>query len=178
VKPLAIFLALTPCLCAQHLGYGIKIGVPFTDVFSLGSTKETNRFAAGPMFEVRLPIIGIEFDALYHNVSFTPATGGVSVGGGSWQFPITGKVRLPATPILKPYGEIGVAFRTFSGNAPGFDPQSKKGFVLGAGLEIHAIVIRITPELRYTRWGSGSLNPLSTLRANENQFEFLVGFSR
>ena len=173
MKTLAIFLLVTPCLCAQHIGFGIKAGVPFTDVFSLGSSKETNRFAVGPMFELRLPIVGIELDALYHNVSYTPSTGSVSAGGGSWQFPITGKVRLPATPILKPYGEAGVAFRT----SPGVSGQPDKGFVLGAGIEIHAIILRIAPELRYTRWGGGSLSASTILKANGNQFEFLVGFS-
>jgi hypothetical protein len=172
-------LLLTAGASAQSLGYGIKLGVPFTDVFANGGLNENSHFAIGPMIEFRLPIIGFEADALYHNVSLhrpTTLAQPLNVGSGNtWQFPIVGKVRLPTTPILKPYGEVGVSFRTFSGSGPDLGSPSKKGFVLGAGLDIHAIVIHITPELRFTRWGSG--HPIF-LQANDNQFEFLVGFSR
>src|SRR5947207_14333159 len=115
------------------------------------------------MFELRLPVIGIELDALYHNVSYRPSTGSVSAGGGSWQFPITGKVRLPAAPILKPYGEAGVAFRP----SPGVRGQPNQGLVLGTGLEVHAIVLRISPELRYARWGGGPLRASLRVRAHD-----------
>jgi opacity protein-like surface antigen len=181
VKPLAIFLLLTPCLCAQHFGYGIKAGVPFTAVFSgssIGTLAESGRFAIGPMVELRLPLVGIEADLLYHRDSYTLQQSNVAptrASGSSWQFPIVGKLRLPTTPILKPYGEAGVAFRSFTGSSADLKSQSKKGFVLGAGLDIHAIVIHITPELRFTRWGSTGF---TSLQANQNQFEFLVGISR
>ena len=174
IKPLALLLLLAPGAWAQNLGYGIKLGVPFTDVFSNGGINENSRFVIGPMVEFRLPIIAFEADALYHYVSLN-RTSTTPSSGSSWQFPIVGKVRLPATPILKPYGEVGVSFRAFTAGGSDLSVQSKKGFVLGAGLDIHAIVIHITPELRFTRWGSG--HPIF-LQANDNQFEFLVGFSR
>ena len=170
----SVLLLLTIGATAQSLGYGIKLGVPFTDVFENGGIDENSRFVIGPMVEFRLPIIGFEADALYHYVSLRQNP--TNVGSGStWQFPIVAKVRLPTTPILKPYGEAGVSFRTFTSSGSDLSAQSKKGFVLGAGLDIHAIVIHITPELRFTRWGSG--HPVF-LQANESQFEFLVGFSR
>lgn len=174
IKPLVLLLLLTAGACAQNLGYGIKLGVPFTDVFSNGGISENSRFVIGPMVEFRLPFIAFEADALFHYVSLQQ-TSTTPASGSTWQFPIVGKVRLPATPILKPYGEAGVSFRTFTAGGSDLSLESKKGFVLGAGLDIHAIVIHITPELRYTRWGSG--HPVS-LQANANQFEFLVGFSR
>lgn len=174
IKALALLLLLAPCAGAQNLGYGIKLGVPFTDVFSNGGISENSRFIIGPMVEFRLPFIGFEADALFHYVSLQQ-TSTTPSSGSTWQFPIVGKVRLPTTPILKPYAEAGVSFRTFTASGSDLNLESKKGFVLGAGLDIHAIVIHITPELRYTRWGSG--HPVS-LQANENQFEFLVGFSR
>lgn len=175
MRLLAAFLLLTAGLSAQNLGYGIKLGTPFTDVFSNG-IDENSRFVVGPMIELRLPIIGFEADALYHYVSLHPSgTAAAPSSGSTWQFPIVGKARLPVTPILKPYGEAGIAFRTFTGSGADSANQSKKGFVLGAGLDIHAIVIRITPELRFTHWGSSRS---VFLPANGNQFEFLVGFSR
>jgi len=174
IKPLALLLLLTPGAWAQNLGYGVKLGVPFTDVFSNGGISESSRFVIGPMVEFRLPIVGIEADALYHYVSLHQSS--TTPGSGStWQFPIVGKVRLPATPILKPYGEAGVSFRTFTAGGSDLSSESKKGFVLGAGLDIHAIKIHITPELRLTLWGSG--HPV-LLQTNDAQFEFLVGFSR
>jgi len=162
---------------AQSFGFGAKLGVPFTDVFN-GISDDT-RFTVGPMVEFRLPIISFEADALFHDVNIRPPANGfpnLTVSSGStWQFPIVGKVKLPTTPILKPYGEAGVAFRAFTSGGSDVDAASKKGFVLGAGLDIHAIIVHITPELRYTHWGSG--NAVS-LQANQNQFEFLVGISR
>ena len=168
-----LFLSLIPCAGAQNFGYGVKLGVPFTDVFSSGIS-DSSRFVIGPMVEFRLPFVGFEADALYHYVSLHQASTAPS-SGSTWQFPLVGKLRLPTTPILKPYGEAGVAFRSFSAGGTDISAASKKGFVLGAGLDIHAIVLHITPELRFTRWGSGHA---VSLKANDNQFEFLVGFSR
>ena len=177
IKPLLLLSFLIPIAQAQNFGYGVKLGVPFTDVFSNGGISENSRFVIGPMVEFRLPFIGFEADALFHYVSLHPSSTATSQpgSGSTFQFPIVGKLRLPATPILKPYGELGVAFRAFTSSGSDLSLESKKGFVLGAGLDIHAIVIHITPELRYTHWGSG--HPL-VLQANQSQFEFLVGFSR
>ena len=177
LAPLLLFIA--PTAWSQHLGFGIKVGAPFTDVISsssIGSITESGRFTIGPMAEFQLPFIGFEADALYHADSYRlqSNTTSTQASGSSWQFPIVGKVRLPATPILKPYGEAGVSFRKFTSSSD-LDSNSKKGFVLGAGLDIHAIILHITPELRYTHWGSRSS---LFLRASGNQFEFLVGFSR
>lgn len=177
LKPLALFFMLSTGAWAQTLGYGIKLGVPFTDVYSNGIS-ENSRFVIGPMVEFRLPIVSIEADALFHYVSLkstTTSTAGSPSSGSTWQLPIVGKVRLPATPILKPYGDAGIAFRTFTGGGSGLGSPPKKGFVLGAGLDIHAIVLHITPELRFTHWGTGQSVFVQT---NGNQFEFLVGFSR
>lgn len=178
MKSLALLLFLTAGAWSQTLGYGIKAGLPFTDAFSVGAAGQTSHFVIGPMFELRVPIVGLEVDALYHSISYSRASdfllGNVKLSGSQWQFPIVGKVRLPTTPILKPYGEAGLVFRAFT-NEPAGSAQSKKGFVMGAGLDIHVIVLHISPGLRYTRWGKPSL---VNLLANPNQFEFLVGFSR
>jgi hypothetical protein len=46
-------------------------------------------------------------------------------------------------------------------------------------VEIKALFIRITPELRYTHWGSQNfLDAANVLvRAKQNQGQFLVGIS-
>ena len=52
------------------------------------------------------------------------------------------------------------------------------GVVLGAGVDIHAIVMHISPEVRFTRWNSAQISDTAgLLNSNRNQAEFLVGFT-
>ena len=56
--------------------------------------------------------------------------------------------------------------------------STTRGFVVGAGLDIHAILIHIQPEIRYTRWGAKHfLDPNGLLESNQNQAEFLLGIT-
>ena len=53
-------------------------------------------------------------------------------------------------------------------------------FVAGGGIEFKLLFVRISPEIRFTRWGSDNLTSgLANviLKANRNQGQFLVGFS-
>ena len=55
------------------------------------------------------------------------------------------------------------------------------GYVVGAGVDIHAIFLHISPELRYTRWSSPQISEVQSgvteLQTNQNQLEFLVGIT-
>jgi hypothetical protein len=70
------------------------------------------------------------------------------------------------------------------------------GFVAGFGVDLHLRFLNISPEIRYTRWGSqhfftpviAVIGPgvgivpvptgiLGTIQSNQNQAEFLVGFT-
>jgi hypothetical protein len=58
------------------------------------------------------------------------------------------------------------------------------GFVIGGGIDIHAIFLHISPEIRFTRWNStqisaagSTLDTVGLLHSNLNQGEFLVGFT-
>jgi hypothetical protein len=52
------------------------------------------------------------------------------------------------------------------------------GIVLGAGIELHLPLVRLSPEIRYTRWSAANVTDLgATLRSNQNQAEFLVGLT-
>jgi len=62
-------------------------------------------------------------------------------------------------------------------SAPAAQSQSTLGVVIGGGLDIHAIVIHITPELRFTRWAQQYFNLSGVLNSGKNQAEFLVGFT-
>jgi hypothetical protein len=51
------------------------------------------------------------------------------------------------------------------------------GVVVGAGIQaIDDLGIKITPELRYTRWLRNSVD-VTAVRSNKNQWEFVIGFT-
>jgi hypothetical protein len=60
---------------------------------------------------------------------------------------------------------------------PAATSQPRLGVVLGGGLDIHAFVIHVTPELRFTRWAQQYFNLSGVLNSGQNQAEFLVGFT-
>jgi opacity protein-like surface antigen len=165
-------------------------------------TSSTHRYIVGPTAELKLPLgFSFEVDALYrrfnYNTNFSLADVFTNnrTTGNAWEFPLLAKYRF-ANPLIKPYVSAGVAFDTLSGikqttsilsgrpatsstsNPAELQNSNTTGFVIGAGLDIHAIVLHISPEIRYTRWGSAhfSIPNVSTL-SNQNQAEFLVGFT-
>ncbi|MBC8165815.1 MAG: outer membrane beta-barrel protein [Bryobacteraceae bacterium] len=198
----AVLFALTACsLVAQPLGFGIKGGVPLTDVIESGPSGvlnvETQRYIFGPMVELRLPAgLAIEADALYSRVNFSSALGAAGsvissvTDSNSWEFPILLKKKFGGARTIgssiRPYVEAGVSFRRLSlpsyltGDQNGAADPNNKGFVAGGGVEFKILFLRISPEIRFTRWGddnfrSGLANVI--LKTNRNQGQFLVGFS-
>jgi hypothetical protein len=113
-----------------------------------------------------------------------------------WEFPLVAKYKFKA-PIARPYVEAGVAWDTLQGltetvkstvggtavppsstsNPSELANTTTRGFVLGAGLDIHALLIHISPEIRYTRWGAKQFFAPGLLSSNQNQAEFLVGIT-
>jgi opacity protein-like surface antigen len=166
----------------------------------------TNRYIIGPSVELRLPFgLGIEFDVLYRHFGYnsfgstsgiTTTTIDASTSGSAWEFPLVGKYKFKGFPLLKPYVEAGVSWDRLSGvtqaitttvanvtrtsnvsNPVELNQDTTSGFVIGAGIDIKALVIHITPEIRYTRWGAKHfIDPGGLLNSNQNQGEFLIGF--
>ncbi len=179
---LAVILLFAPAVFAQHLSYGVIGGVPVTD---LVSNQTGSRYTIGPTIQLLLPLgIGIEADALYRPLDFqapsaNPFFGLLPASGSQWRFPILLQYRL-GTPLIKPFLEAGASFEHISGiskavssiHSPGDLLQSSSaGLILGAGLDLKAPFVRLTPGFRYTRQSSAALRDIS----NQNQFEFLVG---
>jgi hypothetical protein len=99
--------------------------------------------------------------------------------------------------LVRPYVDAGIAFDTLTGltdavtqtlapnvasthttsTPAALQNTSTKGFVIGAGVDIHAIVVHVAPEIRYTRWGVSQFNLSGVLSSNQNQAEFLVGIT-
>lgn len=190
---------------AQHLSVGVIGGIPLTDSFSDFTThgidtithtfSNSKEYIVGPAIEVRLPAnFGIEVDALSRPLSLVTAFQVIpapvrltSNAPGTWEFPILAKYRLPLLPIVKPFVEGGPSFRTRDSSIAWI---SNKGFTLGGGIEVKLLKLRIAPQIRYTHWGSDGQTFTSiavgatqfatsptAAPSNQNQAEFLVGFS-
>jgi len=123
---------------------------------------------------------------------------------GSWEFPIVGKYHFRRSSVASPYVEGGVSFRhltgvsttvtqtffvppqgtvvgsmsTSSNNNFGID-RSRSGGVVGVGLEFRAAILRIAPEIRYTRWGADRNldSAFLAVHSNQNEVSFLVGIA-
>jgi hypothetical protein len=162
------FLGCAASLQAQSpLGFGIKGGYSLTSELgtfsSLGVASSGQYYVVGPFAELRLPFgIGVEGDALYERVT--------SSQGGYWEFPVLANYHfsIPA-PIVKPYVEAGPSFRAHTSNLPAL---TSRGFLAGAGVEFKLPVIRLSSDLRYTRWSQPG--PASSF-PNVNQVELVFG---
>jgi hypothetical protein len=68
---------------------------------------------------------------------------------------------------------------TTTGNPAELRHSTTTGFVVGGGVDVHMLLLHISPEVRYTHWGAehfrDAVNGL--LHSNRNQAEFLVGFT-
>ncbi|MBV8817959.1 MAG: outer membrane beta-barrel protein [Acidobacteriaceae bacterium] len=177
---LLVFAAIVALpLDAQFFSWGVKAGTPVTDSVVNSSSlisNSTTRFVIGPTAEIRIPVIGlgVEADALYRRYTI-----GSTIS--QWEFPVLLKYRFPGV-ILHPYVDAGPTWNHI-GN-PSLTGQifhgSSSGFAFGGGVEVKALILRLSPELRYTHWTNQNLN-LSTissgLGSSQNQVEFLVGIT-
>lgn len=185
---------------------GVKGGVALTDAYqsdtfsypnTLGTVvihnySPTKDYLVGPFVELRLPFgLGVEADALYRELHFASGGTGSGIPAGTslvgftgpydqnshaWEIPILAKYRFKF-PIARPYVDAGPSFRTSQKFVSG--TLSNHGFAAGAGVDIKALVLHISPEIRYTRWASDSI-PVGTAAppySNLNQVELLVGIS-
>ena len=204
MRACALFLlCVITAAAAGPLSFGVKGGIPLTDFFSavnsqsfsLGSN--TKHYIVGPTLELHLPAgFGIEVDALYRRMSYggssatvsatSPSSVGVKANG--FEFPLLAKYTLRGK-LAGPFVDAGYAFDTLSGltqtvaSKTGLSstPPSghfTKGFVMGGGLDLNLKLIHVTPEIRYTHWGSSRLvDPYTLVKGSQNQGEFLLGIT-
>lgn len=166
----------------------------------------SDNYIVGPTLGIRLPFgLSIAGDALYtglsvgakgsgsvlsgSSVSSFSGTTNVSASASSWEFPVL--VRYTAKgELFSPFIGAGVSVRHLSGfeNVSSFltgtsssnssIPSSNGvGFVIGGGLQFHLGPIHVSPEIRYTHWGSNQLSSAfsSILRTSGNEAQVLVG---
>jgi hypothetical protein len=186
-KTFLCLFVLASAAHAQPVIAGIKLGAPLTDAIHLSSsatlaavTADTHHYVVGPFVEVKLPWkFSVEVDALYRSYEYQLAPGASNNSVGSWEFPVMAKRKLFSGPI-KPYVEGGLVFSHLTGvkNAAELLHQANYGITIGAGVEIHALLVRISPEIRYDGFAFRNFNsPGDLIQSNRNQAMFLVGIS-
>ena len=166
---------------------------------------DSKRYIIGPQIEFRLPAgFSIELDALYTKLNFSSVG---SVAGSAveavteadaWEFPLLLKKKFGGSSAgvaaVRPFVAVGATFKKLTsikqvtsfvtgGSQTTSTPaelqdKDSTGFVIGAGLEIRALFLRISPEVRFTRWGTSNFREgvSNLLETNRNQGQFLVGF--
>ncbi len=164
---------------AQPLGAGLKVGVPATDAFTVSNFPDLGPFSAdaprylvGPYVEIRLPArMAVEVDALYRSYDFR--IGAFGAAASSWEFPILVKHRFPV-PLVKPYFDAGLSFSRLTDiNLASLNHRSNYGIVVGGGLEFNLLLIKVSPEIRYTGWAFRTFD--GQVQSNRNQVAVLFG---
>lgn len=164
----------TGMAAAQQLSFGAKGGALLTDPAE--RLDQSRRYVAGGVVEAEFASrIAVEGNALYQRF------GAGSLRGDSWSFPVLGKYYTASrSAAIRPYVSGGVEFRRIwldgggrnRGRVGGFSGASNIGIgaVAAGGASLGAGRFRISPELRYTRWG-GDNYPAT----NPHQLQVLVG---
>lgn len=171
---------------------------------NFGFNSNTKRYLAGPTVELHLPAgFSVELDALYRRFNYESSGSLIDVltnnrtTGNAWEFPLLLKYNA-GHGMVRPFVDGGVSFDTLSGltqtvtntifpngrtttsatgNPAELQNSTTTGFVLGGGVDIHVLLLHISPEVRYTRWGSQHFQLNNFLQSSQNQAEFLVGFT-
>lgn len=179
--PLLVILAGAP-LSAQFINWGIKGGVPLNDAVKAAGTfnPEFHRWTLGPMVDLNLPAgFGIEADMMYRRLGYSAGTPNASevFNSSSWSFPLLVKYKFPGN-LARVYVDTGYVFRALT-DVVRLDKNTSQGFVLGGGIRYDLKLIKISPELRYTRWNNDvfaySSSAGDLLNSKKNQVEFLIG---
>jgi opacity protein-like surface antigen len=204
MRPLFLLLLGAVSAWAQLFSYGVRAGVPLNNFLDAAQSQQfafnaTNRYIVGPTAELHLPFgLGVEFDILYRRFDYNGngTVAGIvtssSAAGNAWEFPLLAKYRFPMK-MVHPYVDAGVAWDALSGlkqaitrnsittstSSPAeLNTTATRGFVMGAGLSVKVLVIHVSPEIRFTRWGAQHfIDPNGLLHSNVNQGEFLVGIT-
>jgi hypothetical protein len=175
---------------AQGIAIGAVGGVRATDDLTGGAASSVSpRYVVGPQLDIGLPFgLGFEVDALYRREAYqgVPQYAGFSEHFNSWEFPMLLKYRMPF-PLVKPFVEAGYVPRVISGSlslTPTSMPNSdatSQGFVIGGGVQFGIGRLRLSPEVRYTRWNNAPVaiffgdGPES--QSTRNQADILLGIS-
>jgi opacity protein-like surface antigen len=129
-------------------GFGLKGGAVRVEGASPAIT-------GGPYLEVKIPfLISVESGVLFKRFDYAGRS------QTAYEIPVLLKKRIGPFPV-QPFLAAGATIR----NAQ----RTDTGFTVGAGVTFNALLIKVEPEVRYTRYPGG------TLPRSQNQTEILVG---
>jgi Outer membrane protein beta-barrel domain len=174
-KTFLMFLFFTGLAAAQPFGLGLKLGTTLSDaISSLPSLHIANsaHFIVGPYVDVRLPLgLAVEADALYQRGLYN----NIVSDGSRWQFPVVLKYRFLKGPI-RPYIEGGPTFSRITDIAeiPELNHRNNFGIVVGGGVEVKLLVVRVTPEMRYYVMTLHDIQSV-TVESNRGLATFTIG---
>ncbi|HEX4164772.1 MAG TPA: outer membrane beta-barrel protein [Bryobacteraceae bacterium] len=184
-----VVLFLAAPAYAQFFSAGVKAGASLTDALSateFGNVPYDRHYIIGPTVEMHFPFhLSFEVDALYRRNGFDFST--VTLEGSffshtalnDWQFPFLAKYEL-WSGLIRPFVDAGIAFRHVSqvGTFGQLSNPNGVGFTAGGGLTLKLLLLRISPEIRYTHWAQPPYDSIhSGIRSTANQADFLVGLT-
>jgi hypothetical protein len=197
----ALVLLASSAALSQSLSYGLKGGVPLINAFKVTDSSRyfSNKAPSviGPALEVHLPLgLSAEVDLLYRRAEYTstttvsgppPSVTTARTTGQTWEIPLLAKGRIPGILPITPFVEGGFSYRRLarfrqrsSGQVTN-DPleltgRNAMGPTIGGGLEVKIPFVRLSAEMRYTRWGSSDFkSAISGLASQLNQADFMLG---
>ncbi|HYZ84223.1 MAG TPA: hypothetical protein VE621_07455 [Bryobacteraceae bacterium] len=183
-KPLGSRISVGGVAGVNLTGYFGKFTQQYDGVF--GSVLQKSEFSSGPrrlvagaMLELYLSRRwSLEIDALHQPTPFsivTTYTTGQRLRFTSdsvtWEFPVLSKFRLP-TRAMDIFVSGGPSFRL---KQQALVSSSAYGATFGLGVNRQIGPLRVSPGLRYTRWGADDYP--GGLRTKQDQVQVLVGFS-
>jgi hypothetical protein len=176
---------------AQVFSFGLKTGVPLNSLLKSAAPRfqvATHRYTLGPTVELGLPYrLAFAADLLYKRLEYRHAATGsftqtnVAVKIDRWEVPVLLKYAF-ADQLFRPFVELGGSFNRVlhieGVNVAELRHRHTRGLVLGAGAAKRIGLVRIAPEIRFTRWADRNFGVRDApLRSNLTQAEILVGFT-
>ncbi len=181
---------------AQDLSFGLKGGVPLTDALKVADRSryfsDKAPWVLGPAVELHLLAgLGVEADLFYRRVQYSETVQGAGstvsrTTGQVWEVPLLARYHGPGV-LFKPTLAAGLSYRRLarfslhtaggSGGEPAeLTGRNAAGATVGGGVEVGGKLVRLSAEIRYTRWGSSSIrSAVSGLATQLNQADFLLG---
>jgi len=180
-----------PPAYSQIFSFGVKVGVPVTTVYTTqfvpdgGASANEQRFTIGPTVELHLPFhLSFEVDALWRQSSFGTIgghfNGDLDSSVNDWQVPLLAKYEMNFGPI-HPFIDGGIVYRHVSTSSSSVPPPTNPntaGVSVGGGVTLKLLHLRLSPEIRYTRWRTPAFSSAYIpVTSTSNQADILVGFT-
>lgn len=190
-----VFLVMLSLACpanAQRVSIGVVGGVALTDAFPEQTYAENGSFftgvrtyspfkdyvigarvqvritqrwsvlADGLYREMQATTAAVSSDATLNSVSPAPVV--------TWEIPVLARYNFGGRRI-QPFLEAGPSFRAIGNRNSN---PSGHGVATGVGVQLRTGWLNIAPQLRFTRWAAGPVQPS---RTGPNQAEILVGLT-